>query len=310
MKIISKKKLLWKKNYYEKNKRESSFYLYNSLEIIQFIKRFFKIYRIILNDYKLNYFNSKLEVFISYYTTLQSFKILQHSLKKKLILIKSIKNYKMKILHRVLKTNIQSKRRLKLISILKQNLFKKKFQNKNFFLKHNFSEILLESLNIFTKKKFKIILVLQNLNKGLSFRFNENQSLSLKKKLLKFRKFTNFFFFKETINILLLVIYKSIHIKLLTEFIAFQLSVIKKHNTFLVFLKQAILTLQHSSFSSIKGIKLLVKGRLNGAPRARSKILESGSVPLQDFKSEILKSTSISYTPNGTFSITAWVCRN
>ena len=74
--------------------------------------------------------------------------------------------------------------------------------------------------------------------------------------------------------------------------------------------KQAIFILQNSNFSSIKGLKLLIKGRLNGAPRARNKIVSSGSVPLQDFTSEILKSTSISYTPNGTFSITAWACKN
>ena len=108
----------------------------------------------------------------------------------------------------------------------------------------------------------------------------------------------------------MLIIYKAVNIKLLTEFIAFQFSVMKKHNTFLVFLKQTIFTLQNSSFSSIKGLKLLIKGRLNGAPRARSKIISSGSVPLQNFTSDIVKSTSISYTPNGTFSITAWACKN
>lgn len=310
MKSIKKNSLLWKTRYYEKTKRENSFYLYNSLEIESFIKRFFKIYKIILNDYKLHYFDSKLEIFISYYTTIQSLKILQKSLKIKSILFKSFKNYKTKILQKILKFKSSSKKRLKLLVLLKRHLFKKKLTNKNYLLVNNFSEIFLESLSLFTKKRFKIVLVLQHLNKGLSFRLTNNQSIIFKKILLKFRKFTSFFFFKETINILMLIIYKAVNIKLLTEFIAFQFSVMKKHNTFLVFLKQAIFTLQNSNFSSIKGLKLLIKGRLNGAPRARSKIVSSGSVPLQDFTSEILKSTSISYTPNGTFSITAWACKN
>jgi|APCOG7522876152_1049122.scaffolds.fasta_scaffold06911_4 ribosomal protein S3 len=310
MKLIKKNSLLWKTKYYEKTKRENAFYLYNSLEIDAFIKRFFKIYKIILNDYKLNYFDSKLEIFISYYTTIQSLKILQKSFIKKSVLLKSFKNYKTKILQKILKYKSNSKKRLKLIVKLKRHFLKNKLNNNFSLSSNNFSELFLESLSLFTKKRFKIILVLQNLNKGLSFRLNHNKSIVFKKVLLKFRKFTSFFFFKETINILMLIIYKAVNIKLLTEFIAFQFSVMKKHNTFLVFLKQAVFTLQNSNFSSIKGLKLLIKGRLNGAPRARNKILSSGSVPLQNFTSEILKSTSISYTPNGTFSITAWACKN
>ena len=195
MKLIKKNSLLWKTKYYEKTKRESSFYLYNSLEIDAFIKRFFKIYRIILNDYKLNYFDSKLEIFISYYTTIQSLKILQKSFTKKSILLKSFKNYKAKILYKILKSKSNVKKRLKLIVKLKRHLLKNKLNNNLSLYSSNFSELFLESLSLFTQKKFRITLVLQNLNKGLSFRLNNNQSVIFKKLLLKFRKFTSFFFF-------------------------------------------------------------------------------------------------------------------
>ena len=110
MKLIKKNSLLWKTKYYEKTKRENAFYLYNSLEIDAFIKRFFKIYKIILNDYKLNYFDSKLEIFISYYTTIQSLKILQKSFINKSVLLKSFKNYKTKILQKILKSKSNAKK--------------------------------------------------------------------------------------------------------------------------------------------------------------------------------------------------------
>lgn len=126
MKLIKKNSLLWKTKYYEKTKRENAFYLYNSLEIDAFIKRFFKIYKIILNDYKLNYFDSKLEIFISYYTTIQSLKILQKSFIKKSVLLKSFKNYKTKILQKILKYKSNSKKRLKLIVKLKRHFLKNK----------------------------------------------------------------------------------------------------------------------------------------------------------------------------------------
>ena len=95
---------------------------------------------------------------------------------------------------------------------------------------------------------------------------------------------------------------------MLTEFISFQLSVIKKHNIFLIFLKQAIKLLQNSNLSAIKGIKIIIKGRLNGAPRARSKIIQNGNVPLQKKQANFFQSKSTSYTPNGTFSIKSWAC--
>lgn len=296
--------LLWNLQYCEKNKRENSFYLYKSLEIEKFIKRFFKIYKLIINDFKLKYSNSNLEIFISYYTTMQSLKLLQKNLKVKSIVIKSKPNYKSKIL----KTKINSKSRFKLISFFKQKLLTNTYSSNYTKITNNFSEILLESLSLFTKRKLKIKLILQNLNKGVSFRLEKHYSKNFKEILIKFRKFTKFFFFKETINVLMLVIYKSVNLRLLTEFIAFQFSVIKRHNTFLIFLKQALFALQNSRFSRVHGIKIIVKGRLNGAPRSRKSIVKVGSVPLQNFESNILTSKSTSYTPNGTFSISAWSC--
>jgi len=306
MKKNIKSNFLWKTRYYEKNKKEHSLYLYNSLEIEKSIKRLFKLYKLILNDLDIKYSNSKLEVFISYYTTVQSLKLLQQTVKNKSILLKAMKHNKNKMVSK----QFYFKNRFSLLSTAKQQLSRQLFLNNLVCQTNNFSEIILESLSLFTKKKLKIVLIVQNLNKGISFRLRNKYARTFKEILVQFRKFSKFFFFKETLNILLLTLHKSINLKLLTEFIAFQLSVIKKHNTFLVFLKQVITKFQSSSFSVIKGIKIIIKGRLNGAPRARSKIIQTGSTPLQNIKAEICKSSTTSYTPNGTFSIKAWVCIN
>jgi hypothetical protein len=304
MKKLDPNNFLWKTRYYEKNKKEHSVYLFNSLEIEKAIKRLFKLYKLILNDLDIKYSNSKLELFLSYYTTVQSFKLLQQTNKNKYLVLKPVKTSKNKNTTNTLFV----KKRFDLLLRSKRHLLKNNFINNSVLTKNNFSEILLEILSVFTKKNLKIVLILQNLNKGISFRLKNKSAKIFKEILIQFRKFTKFFFFKETINILLLTIYKSINLKLLTEFISFQLSVIKKHNIFLIFLKQAIKLLQNSNLSAIKGIKIIIKGRLNGAPRARSKIIQNGNVPLQKKQANFFQSKSTSYTPNGTFSIKSWAC--
>nr|YP_010377342.1 ribosomal protein S3 [Helicotheca tamesis]QYB23029.1 ribosomal protein S3 [Helicotheca tamesis] len=306
MKHLFKNSSLWKTRYYEKNKKEHSLYLYNSLEIEKTIKRLLKLYKLILNDLEIKYSNSQLEIFLSYYSTVKSFKLLQQITKKKSILIKPLSNSKIKLSS----NKILFKKRLVLLSFLKKKLFKKEFLNKLLLQKNNFSEILLESLSLFTRKKLKLIVIVQNLNKGISFRLKNKFSNILKEIFLKLRKFDRNIFFKETLNILLLTICKSINLKLLTNFIAFQFSVMKKHNMFLIFLKQTLKLLHNSHVSVIKGLKIIIKGRLNGAARARSKIIQTGSTPLQTNSLKILHSKSTSYTPNGTFSIKSWVCLN
>lgn len=304
MKKKTKNNFLWKNRYYETNKKEHSLYLFNSLEIETAIKRIFKLYKLILNNFELKYSNSKLELFISYYATINSLKLLDKTIIKKSIYFNPLKTRKIETSNK----KLYFKHRFSLVSLVKQYSIKQNHLN-NFISKtNNFTELILESLSLFTKKKIKIVLILQNLNKGVTFRLKNIHSKILKENLVQFRKFSKFFFFKETINILLLTIYKSINLNLLTEFIAFQFSVIKKHNIFLIFLKQSIALIQNSNLSSIKGIKIIIKGRINGAPRARSKIIQTGNIPLQKIESTIVSSNSTSYTPNGTFSIKAWAC--
>ena len=114
-------------------------------------------------------------------------------------------------------------------------------------------------------------------------------------------------FYPELINILILTLKKRNSSKLLSEFIAFRIKSLKKHNFFLITLKQMLSTFINLTFFSTKGIKITVKGRLNGAPRARTYTIILGNISTQTFKAKINYSHAISYTPNGTFGVGVWI---
>jgi len=174
----------------------------------------------------------------------------------------------------------------------------------------NFTEMLLESLTEFTKRKINVSVVFYELNRRLSINIKKNQASSLKKIKTQLRQFQRAQFFKETLNILFVAIKKRESSKLLAQFIALQLSTTKRHNFFLIFLKQSLILLLQSNFSAVNGVKIVIKGRFNGAPRARSQTLQVGTVPQQFFDAKINYSEATAYTPNGTFGIKCWISEN
>jgi small subunit ribosomal protein S3 len=76
------------------------------------------------------------------------------------------------------------------------------------------------------------------------------------------------------------------------------------------FLKQTILWLIKSKISCLIGIKIVIRGRFNKAPRARSNNIYFGKFSLQTFNSKVDYYKSTAYTVNGTFGIKVWICEN
>lgn len=174
----------------------------------------------------------------------------------------------------------------------------------------SFTEMLLESITKFTKRKTSVSINFYELNRKLSLSVRKSQVVSLKKIKTQLRQFKRAQFFKETLNVLFVAIKKRESSKLLSQFIALQLSTTKRHNFFLIFLKQSLILLSQSDFSAIHGVKIVIKGRFNGAPRARSQTLQIGTVPLQFLEAKISYSEATAYTPNGTFGIKCWISEN
>ena len=58
-----------------------------------------------------------------------------------------------------------------------------------------------------------------------------------------------------------------------------------------------------------EGIKIICKGRLNGAEIARSEKYREGRVPLHTLRADIDYATSTAHTTYGTIGVKVWICR-
>jgi small subunit ribosomal protein S3 len=57
------------------------------------------------------------------------------------------------------------------------------------------------------------------------------------------------------------------------------------------------------------GIKIICKGRLNGAEIARAEKYMDGRVPLHTLRADIDYATSTAHTTYGTIGVKVWICR-
>lgn len=154
------------------------------------------------------------------------------------------------------------------------------------------------------------MLLFQNINKGLTVRLKSEQAKSFRAILIKLRSFSKFHFFRELVNILLIVISKGKYLStsnILSEYLASQLSVLKKHNILITFLKRVTSSMLNSNFSSIAGLKISLKGRLNGASRSSIRNIMLGKLPLQTLSESLDHSASTSFTSNGTIGVKIWL---
>jgi len=312
----------WELKHIEKNKEESSLFLYKTLEIQKYLNRFFGLYKIKIHNCKIFYSDSSLQIFLSFYVTTRTFfaisknvtkyseeyppifgSTFSHSRKKKHK--KRARNFEVKKFQRMLFLKTFQK------MIIKRNISSNKFKSYSATSLKEFQEILIKSLETYTKNKVSVSVTLHNLNryKNLS-RF---QIKNLKQIFKQLRNFVRNPFFKEAVNILFVSISKRKSAKILAEFISDQfrrnqlrtdqVTISRKDNYFLGFLKQIVMLLVKSEISCVMGVKIVVKGRFNRAPRARTNIIHFGKFSLQSFNSKIDYHQSTAYTMNGTFGI-------
>lgn len=192
--------------------------------------------------------------------------------------------------------------------IKEENISKFKNNNKNInlFLIKN---IITPGLNLYIKNK-AINLKTVNLNKKFELNIIKKKNFYEYKKTLKlFKKFFKTPWQKDIIKLLFISSCEKNSAKLIANAIAFCLNKYpKKHNYLLFLIKKTFSILLKISFIKIKGIKIAINGRFNGAPRSKKKILKVGIVSLQSLKANISYHNSTSYTSNGTFGIKVWIC--
>ena len=310
----------WSSKYFEKNREEFTFYNYQNIQIQNYLKEMFEKIGIILHNCKIQFNQNYLYIYISYYTTKKSQAIINNSINFNKLIIKQKKfktkknnNYKrnkqlskLKLSDFYIPSFNNKKTQFKIKRINLVNKYKK-YTRINVKNKKTFFQKVLDNLSIFTNNKYNIFLTVQNLNKGLTVSLNKKEQTLLKKNMFLFKRYLNRPFFKESFNILIIAAKTKNSAKLLSEFIALQISSLKHHNYFLIFLKQTLDFLIKLKLFNIKGIKLSIKGRFNNAPRAKNRTILLGNIPIQTLNKSINYHESTSYTKNGTFGIKVWI---
>lgn len=278
---LSKRNAEWKSKYIEKNTEESSIFLYQDVEIRNYLNRIFKIYGFLIHTCKIEYNYENVILLINLYNK---------------------KNETEKFY------NSKTKQQPSVTKNFNNTIIKNSKELINFVI----NNILVIDLNLFLKNK-KITIKTHNLNKKLQlFIKSSNINFFEYKKVLKnFKRFLKNIMYKELLKIAFISIIEKNSAKLLAETISSYFTKQKKrHGFILFFIKKIYSTLLPLKMCRIMGIKIVINGRFNGAPRSNKKIIKVGSVPLQSFNSCISYYEDTAYTSNGTFGIKVWICEN
>ena len=164
-----------------------------------------------------------------------------------------------------------------------------------------------ESIHLFLNGSTNITLQLRQLTKPTIRKFTKKQLKVLKKAIGQLRKYKQSKFFIKGINIIFTFIIYNQSSNFLATFIASELKKQKRHNFFLSFVKTAIKLFNQKKITNPRGIKIKIKGRFNGAPRAKHRIINIGNgVPVLSLKSNIDYSETTAFTANGTFGVKIW----
>jgi ribosomal protein S3 len=228
-------------------------------------------------------------------------RILKSTVKEPLVQRSLIKNIQQS------ERNVE-RRRVKILRSYKNYLSLKKYKTIKHLEVNSFLNQLLESISLFTNKSLNIFTTFQQLNETIKPELNKKKVKLLKKTLALLRKYNRNSFFKDGVNLMYTCAKRKDSSELLAQFVANELKKLKRHNFFLRFLKATLAIFCSKAFSKLGGIKIKVKGRFNGAPRARTKTIKIGNVPVLTLSSDISYGEAVSFTSNGTFGVKIWTC--
>lgn len=124
---------------------------------------------------------------------------------------------------------------------------------------------------------------------------------------LLFLRKTNLYF--DGIKIISMFKQTFVPINLFIFFLSelFSTTVKKKHTVYFFFVKFIFQQIVSNSIGNIKGIKLIVSGKLLGKPRSSTHTVSVGSVPLQTIKNKLYFKKSSAYTLVGVFGFKLWI---
>jgi hypothetical protein len=180
-----------------------------------------------------------------------------------------------------------------------------KYKTNQNIKKNQFTEQFLKGIGLFFSKTKNLQITFKQLNKK---EHHENKDKDyVKLSAIVLRRYSNSDFFKDGINLFFTAFYQKKSAKILADFIGVQLKTMRKHKNFYNFLKKLIKNFIHNKYSSIKGIKIKISGRMNGAPRSKKVTMLAGTMSLQSINNSVDYATAVSHTKDGTFGVKIWV---
>lgn len=225
----------------------------------------------------------------------------------------SVVNYKKKNLQALIGTKRRKKlkKAIRLIQLkfYKKYLNLKKSKNVLNIKSNNVLNGLFKSLSAFLPGVLCMKLVAKPFNNNVRKVMTKRQRMVLKTKLISLRRFKRAKFFKDGVCLMRNLVNQKNSAVFLSKFIAYHLKKHKRHNFFLKFIIIILkLFVNYKFLSIIKGIRIRVKGRVNGAPRTKQKEINIGkNMPIITISSKINYNEATCYTLNGTMSVKVWV---
>ena len=322
----------WKTKFFEKKRQELPLYTFKDIEIKEYIERYLFLKGILLHDYKQYYTNSTLNLYISYFVSTEFNSKNDNSVQMTLITKTTGVKKKIKIsaTNRMLFSS-NARNSFKHVTILDfyeiQNYLR--LNNRNMLNNSSISlpfkqesssgssfETLTEMdkkstrifrelfnvLNLFTKNKFNVVINFRCINKDLNF-----LKLSQMKSFSSLQKYRNAPFLKEGLELLFHTVFNKNSANLLATFVALQVKKVKRQKFFTSFLKHTLSAFIKSDLSQVKGIKIVIKGRLNGVPRAKHKMVLVGDVPVQSIGERLDFSQKTIHNSSGSYGIKVWI---
>ena len=216
----------WRSKYFEKNLEEFSLYSFQNIQIKRYLDQFLNESGLILHDYKMYFNETSLHLYVSYFVTS---KILLNISKVKR------KKFETKTVCNSSKISIFLKNKLQIYKRYEKFLLINKFRYQTIIDKNSFIEQILESLTVFLNRRLNILIIFQQVRKGLSLNFNNLNYLDkkiLKNKFLFFRRYLREPFFKDMFHLLILSVKLKSSASLLSNFISNRLVKMKKHTQF------------------------------------------------------------------------------
>jgi hypothetical protein len=263
--------------YFERTNKESHINIFRSLEIENYFKQSLKKQGFNLHDHSLSFSGTKIKIFLSIYDKTQSQK-------------------KKRCASAITKLIVGKKLWEQPNQMSKQN-FETHKENLRRQTQANFWKNSLKGLNKLTENQFQITLRIKWVSKKF---LEKNAKKSISDLRYKFRIF-------EMKRLYLALSTQKNTAGLLSIFISEYLRTTKRHNFFFNSLIQGLTLIIKQKHSKMKGLKILLKGRLNNAPRSRNKTIKIGKIPLITQNVDLNYAESVSFTPNGTIGIKIWI---